>query len=453
MILLPAQGAAQNEYVTVQSINIIGNKRTKRNIILRELNFSIGDTIATKNVMRRLALNRVLLMNVDLFNDVNMNITNWSDGQIDLEITVVEDWYFFPLLVVDFADRNFNIWWVEQERAINRINLGLYLIHTNFTGRRDYIKAVGQIGYTQRLQLYYTRPYINKAQTVGALFNAFYSRNYEVGYRTEDDILQFYRAENEYALRRLFLDAGLNYRPQIRTRHQLTLGYRNFSITDTVALYNPDFFLNGQQRLEYFDLDYQFTFDMRDFSRYPMSGYFVQFHALKEGLGIFNGINALYLSATYGKYWQQGRFSWGAAVRGRMGVIRQEQPYYRSRALGYEEDFLRGYEYYVIDGQDFAFVKAFSRFELLNRNINFGKAMPIKAFKMLPLRLYFKIYTDHGYVNAPYHAEGNQLSNAYLRSGGAGLDLVLYHDYVLRLEYSINHWSEKGFYLHYNVSF
>ncbi len=444
---------AQTKYVTVQSIEIIGNKKTREKIILRELDFEVGDTITNSNLTARLALNQTLLMNADLFNSVEIDVQNVGNDFIDLTITVVEDWYIFPLLAIDFADRNFNIWWVEQNRAFNRINLGLYLVHTNITGRKDYLKAVGQVGYTQRVHLYYSRPYLNKAQTLGALFNVFYARNHEAGYTTQNNVLQFHRDDDDYLLKRLYLDVGLNYRPEIRSKHQLTLSYRDYNTTEMITSLNPDFFLNGKERLQYFALDYQFRYDKRDFSRYPMKGYYLEVSALKEGLGVFDEINSLYVGGAVGKYWQAEKFSYGAVVRGRKGLMNQIQPYYNSRALGYEQHFVRGYEYYVIDGQDFIYSHLFARVELFNREINLGKSMPIKAFKTLPLKFYWRAYTDHGYVNAPFHSENNSLTNTYLRSRGMAIDMVLYHDYVCRLEYSVNHLNETGFYLHYNVSF
>ncbi|MGB0862813.1 MAG: POTRA domain-containing protein [Saprospiraceae bacterium] len=444
---------AQNEYVTVKEITLEGNKRTKTKIALREMDFEVGDTISTTNVMRRIERNHRLLMNADLFNQVEINITDWSDGQLKLNIKVVEDWYLFPLIVVSFADRNFNVWWVEQNRALNRVNLGLYLIHTNFTGRKDYFKAVAQIGYLQGLNLYYSRPYLNKAQTIGVLGNIFYTRSHDVGYRTKENVLEFHREDDEYLLRRFYLDGGITYRPENFAKHQLMLNYRDYGTTETVTALNPDFFLDGATRLQYLALDYQYIYDKRDFSRYPMKGYFIQANVLKEGFGVFNEINSLYIGATYGKYWKFGRFSTGGVVRGRLGLINQKQPFYNSRALGYFEDFIRGYEYYVIDGQDYVFGKAFTRFELLNKEFNWGKFMLIKAFKKMPLRLYLKAYTDHGYVHTPFHNEENSLTNTYLRSGGLGLDIVMYHDYVYSIEYSVNHLNEGGIYLHYKVSF
>lgn len=452
-VSLAATLTAQNEYVRIDGIEISGNRRTQVSTILRELDFELGDTLPTATLMERLRHNEQLLMNVDLFNAATFNIRDWQEGRVRLTLEVVEDWYFFPLPVVDFADRNFNVWWVEQNRALNRINLGLYLIHTNFTGRRDYLKAVGQIGYTQRLQLYYERPYVNRAQTLGIVANIFYARNREVGYRAQDNILQFYRNDEAFQLQRWQADAGLLYRKQIRARHRLFLQYRDYSITDSVTLRNPDFFLDGATRLRYFGIDYQFIYDYRDFSRYPMEGYYVAASVLKEGLGVWGGINSLYIGASAGRYDQRGRWSWGYGFKVRKALIPQQQPYYNSRALGYEEDFVRGYEYYVIDGQDFAMARAFGRYAFVNRDFDMDKMMPISAFKSLPFRLYAKLYTDHGYVHAPYHSEGNDLTNTYLRSIGTGLDFVFYHDYVMRLEYSLNHRLQHGFYIHYNVSF
>ena len=174
---------------------------------------------------------------------------------------------------------------------------------------------------------------------------------------------------------------------------------------------------------------------------------------MKEGLGIFNQINSLYLSAEYGKYWQANKWSWSLNVKGRKALIQKKQPYYNSRALGYGNDFIRGFEYFVIDGQDYAYAKGMMRYELFNRTFQLGKWMPIKAFKELPFKVYSKVYSEHGYVNTPFYDEGNSLNNSYLRSAGTGIDFVLYHDFVFRYEYSINHLGQKGLYLHFDFIF
>jgi len=39
-----------------------------------------------------------------------------------------------------------------------------------------------------------------------------------------------------------------------------------------------------------------------------------------------------------------------------------------------------------------------------------------------------------------------------LRSIGIGFDLVTYYDKVLRLEYTVNHFGQGGFFVHFESS-
>lgn len=444
---------AQNEALVIKDIQVIGNKKTKTNIVLRELDFRIGDTIDFRLFSEIVELNQLLLINTNLFNKADFVATYPTDDEIVFTITVVEDWYIFPLIGVDLADRNFNVWWVEQNHALNRLDIGLHLIHNNFTGRKDYGRLVTEFGYTQRLQFEYRRPYINEAQTIGFYANAYVGRNREIGYQVVDDTLRFKRLDDEFAMQRGIGEVEFQYRPALWAKHKARLSYNDYSVSDSITALNPDFFLNGAKRQQFFTLNYNFLYDRRDLKRYPLNGYFVQVDVLKEGLGIFDQINSLYLSAAYGKYWQAKKWSWSLDLKARKGLIQDKQPYYNSRALGYENDFIRGYEYFVIDGQDYAYAKGMMRYELFNRTFQLGKWMPIKAFKELPFKIYSKIYTEHGYVNAPFYSEGNSLNNSYLRSAGTGIDFVLYHDFVFRYEYSVNHLGQKGLYLHFDFIF
>ena len=452
LILVFSICQGQNDNLIVKDIQVIGNKKTKTNIVLRELNFRIGDTIFIGNLNERIERNQQLLINTNLFNKADFTVTYPTDDEISFTITVVEDWYIFPLLGIDLADRNFNVWWVEQNHALNRLDIGMHLIHNNFTGRKDYARLVTEFGYTQRLQFEYRRPYINEAQTIGFYANAYLGRNREIGYQVIDDTLRFKRLEDEFAMQRGIGDIELQYRPALWSKHKLRLSYNDFSVSDSILALNPDFFLDGANRQQFFTLNYNFLYDQRDLKRYPLNGYYVEVDLLKEGLGIFNQINSLYLSAEYGKYWQLNKWSWSLNLKGRKGLIQQKQPYYNSRALGYSNDFIRGFEYFVIDGQDYAYAKTMMRYELFNRTFQLNW-MPIKAFKELPVKVYSKIHSEHGYVNTPFYSEGNSLNNSYLRSLGTGIDFVLYHDFVFRYEYTLNHLGQKGLYLHFDFIF
>ena len=60
----------QDTIYTISHIEIEGNKRTKESVILRELNFEIGDTIHAANLTDRLVNNQQLVMNTSLFTEV-----------------------------------------------------------------------------------------------------------------------------------------------------------------------------------------------------------------------------------------------------------------------------------------------------------------------------------------------------------------------------------------------
>ena len=109
---------------------------------------------------------------------------------------------------------------------------------------------------------------------------------------------------------------------------------------------------------------------------------------------------------------------------------------------------MSGYELYVVDGQSYGLVKTNLRWRLLSVNRTV-KLVPVKKFRTIPLSVYFKIYSDAGYVrDNNYNPYNNFLSNRLLVGGGAGFDIVTYYDLVIRTEYSINQLGQTGLFLH-----
>lgn len=446
---------AQTDSVTVARIRVEGNRKTKEAIILRELNFKIGEKIAIAEISTTLEQNRLQVLNTRLFTGVKMNVKNWDPqtNQLEILVEVRESWYLFPIPIFELADRNFNIWWVEQNRKLNRVNLGLRFYHINATGRRDILKLVTQFGYTQKYELDYQLPGLNSRQTVGFRTNLFYARNREVAYRTQEDRWIFQRFEDDYPLERVRFSGALTWRPGLFFYHEAGIAYHQNSINEAVINeLNPDFFLNQSTRQRFIRLHYTFTFDQRDIRPYPMKGQLLRVNLQKDGLGVFDDLNAFLLSTSFAQYFTIGKkWSWEAILSGRVALQRQEQPYYNYRALGFEPDYLRGYEYYVIDGLDYGYWKNSFRFELLKKEINWGTFMPVQQFKIMPLRVYLSLNQDVGIVNSPFHTETNVLINRWLWSGGIGLDIITYYDKVIQIQYSINHLREKGLFLHFKL--
>ncbi len=447
---------SQPSYATIDEIEIKGFKKTKIEIIERELNFSVGDTISLSDLPQRIERNQQLLMNTGLFTGAKITYKSWNgtNNHIGLLVEVSENWYAYPFPIFELADRNFNVWWEEYNRSLKRVNFGLRFYHINLTGRRDLLKTVGQWGFTQKYEIEYTLPYIDKNQTLGLHTNLLYTRNREIGYNTIDDKLQFHRDADNILLKRFRASVGLIYRPKIDIYQSFMFKFKRNQIHESVPIeLNPVFFLNSL-RQRYFTILYELIIDKRNIRPYPTAGYYFALKAQKDGLGIFDELNSFYVTGTIKKYFSfSDKWSLEQVLVGRAALIRDNQPYYQSFALGYELDYIRGYELYVIDGLDFIYTKTSIHFELLSRQFAFGKLMPLKPFKVMPLKVFLAINNDFGFTNNPHHKGNNTLSNELLWGYGVGIDLVIYNDKVFQLEYSFNGLSEHGFFLHWELNF
>jgi hypothetical protein len=132
--------------------------------------------------------------------------------------------------------------------------------------------------------------------------------------------------------------------------------------------------------------------------------------------------------------------------RGR-ATIPQPQPYFLQTALGYKTNYVRGYEYYVVDGYHFGIGRLSLKYELLRRQYH---DLPFRYLPELPLWIYPKIFFDAGYVSHPDPGKTNVLANRMLYAYGIGVDIITAYDLKLRIEFAINHMGESGMFLHAN---
>lgn len=451
-------GYAQSvtEVAYIEDIEITGNKRTKSRIILRELLVRPGDTIPLPELAQLLQRSEELVMNTGLFIDAQISFKAWegNTNRVRLSVQVNESWYLFPVPVFELADRNFNIWWVEEERSLDRVNVGIDFAHLNISGRKDQLKFSAKYGYTRRYSVSYRLPFINRAQTIGLAADAAFFQNREINYLTEDNRQAFFQDGSRFLYERFRTNLGLTYRPKLLSIHQLVLGYRQNRVDDVVvAELNPDYFLDGRKLQRFFVLNYRFTYDQRDASGYPWRGYLLSASLLKDGLGVFSDRNALQARLECRHYIPMGqRWSWAFEARSKLSLIRTEQPYNDNRAMGFGNNYVRGFEYYLMDGLDMGILKGGLRFRALDKVLNFGRFMPIQAFRRVPVKFHLTTYSDLGYANSPYNQLNNPLNNRILWGGGIGLDIVFFFDKVIQIEYSFNDLMENGLFLHLNMN-
>ncbi len=440
--------------LTVRSISIEGNKKTKDKIILRELTFTTEDSFKLEELKKEISRSQENILNTSLFVKAEIQLIQFSEKLVDINIELVETWYLYPYPIFELADRNFNVWWQEQKRSLKRVNYGIRLNYINPTGNRDKLKLTLQDGYTKKYELEYFIPGINKSQTLGVFTNFFFSRGKEIAYITQENKLLFENFNNEFLIRRFRIAAGVSYRPAFYAYHTAKILYSDNTIGDRIAFdLNEEYFLNNKASQQHFTLQYEGVLDNRDIKPYPLNGYLLNGRLQKDGFGIFDDVNAFFLNAIYAQYLSfNKRLSLEAIVRAKYSFIREKQPYTHVSNVGYGQNVMNGYELYVIDGLDFGMLQTTFRFSFLEKEFKWGKIMPIKSFREMPTKCYFTINNDLGYINAPYYDHYGSLNNKVLWGGGFGLNLVFYYDKVLKIEYSWNQLGEKGVFLDFSLT-
>lgn len=95
--------------------------------------------------------------------------------------------------------------------------------------------------------------------------------------------------------------------------------------------------------------------DLRDNKPYPLKGWLIEFAAIKDGIDLLKNefIDNSYFIIDV-RYFKKlpNRLFWANELKTRYSNI-NTPTYYFNRALGWNNDFVRGYEYYVIDGQNY----------------------------------------------------------------------------------------------------
>lgn len=437
----------------VRKIMITGNKKTQPFVIIREMGFGEGDPIPTLNIVEALDRARINIFNLKIFNHVSLNIRNWVGDSLDVEVTVVERWYIIPVPIFQLADRNINEWWRDRGRDLNRIQYGLSLNWDNFRGRNESLRVSASLGFAQLLELDYEMPGLSPGGRFGASVYFNLLRSKRMPFNTQGDKLVFHY-DDDFIKKAFELGPKFIFRKSIFQTHFVEARYGYRWVGDTISALNPNYFLDGENKQQFIKISYAFEHDKRNFRAYPTAGYYLWGQFENYGLGLQDKVNMTKLTAQASKYFtldKKGKHATGHMVKGMVSFPIQ-QPYNLQRGLGYLQDFVRGNEYFVVDGQQFLLLKNEYKFRLLSFRMsdilkNKGPAM----MNAIPFSIFIKTFFDAGYVKDRFWTEGNTLRNQWLYGWGAGIDIVTYNNRILRIEYAFNRELQKGLYLHVDL--
>ncbi|MBL7701709.1 MAG: hypothetical protein JNM14_05635 [Ferruginibacter sp.] len=446
--------------VFINNITVSGNKKTKDYIVYREIQFKKSDSVLIADLYKELNQAGIQVYNTSLFNEVKFELTALDSANVNIHVQVLERWYLYPVPQFKWIDRNFNEWYKTYHASLSRVNYGIKFVHYNLSGRRDQLRIYFINGYTRNISFSYTAPYSNRALTEGFTIGGGYLQKREFPIKTNyTDSLIFYpsdsltKTKNEFVYKNWYIHAGYSIRRGFFKKHVFSASFNYIKIADSVILdkqYNPNYFKDPVSSKGIIDLFYTLQYSNVNNVSYPVTGKTWFVSAQKRGLGFTGGINMLQLEAGWNKYYDMGK-GWYSSMQ-LNGKIKLpfDQAYINQRGLGYGDIYLRGLEYYVIDGVATGLVKSTIKKKILSVNIPF-KYFP-KLLNKIPITVFAKTFTDAGYAYTQ-KKYGTSLNNRLLYTGGFGIDILTLYDINLRIEYSFNQLNEKGLFLHNQSGF
>lgn len=433
----------KNNTVVIGNIFLSGNKRTRAFIVFREIPFTVGDELTESELENLLVLTRQQVMNTSLFVDVNAYVAARNGNQVDINVELKERWYFFPLPYFRLVDRNFNQWWVQQKRSLDRVNYGIKFTQNNVSGRNDNLDVWLINGYTQQVTLRYDLPFFDRKLKKGFNIGIIYATQKEINYATGDNKQLFYKVQDGYARKALRFDFTYSYRPDVKQRHYFRVSYNDEQVADSVRIINPLYFPDNRTRLQFIDFGYQYKYYNVDYISYPTRGFLGEFNLYRRGLDNISGLWQVSGRAVYVKPLTRSAF---LHLEG-FGIAKAPFRNYfvNERLIGYGFFQLRGLEYNVVDGMITGALKT----TVHQRLMSFILKNPFKSktHDKIPFRIFLKAYGDMGYAYTPAYKNGNTLNNTLLRTWGFGMDIVSIYDFVFKIEYSFNQLGKDGLYL------
>jgi outer membrane protein assembly factor BamA len=453
---VPGPDDGKGKRLVINQVKLVGNKRTKDRIILRELQLEPGTNVKLADTAKffRYECNKVF--NTKLFNFVSIQVKHYRanpDTSIadttDLVLNMSERWYFFPAPVFELADRSFNEWVYNRGASLSRVNYGIRVNQYNTFGYNDPASFTFQTGFARSYELAYSFPILDKKLNTSVTARVSYTTNKYIALETVNNKQKFDTASGPLGRTRFNASTSVSRRVGFFQTHVLTVNYDQNTIPEDFAAKNPDYFLDGRTYQQYLTLSYLFVYDYRNIRYYPTKGWYLV--SALDVLGVLPGDNnrMLNLDVAFSKFFDLGD-KWYSAHR--LEVILSspnQQSYLTSQGMRYGRYGIRGYELYLVEGPQLFINRNSLRRKLLTKVFNLDSFFGWKQFNKVPIEIYAKTYADCGFVNAPFATPTNgRLSNRFLMGGGFGLDIATFYDLIFKMEYSWNQLGDKpGFFV------
>ncbi len=468
-------------YIRVSEIEVTGNKRTKDRIITRELDFQMTDSLATfegdksannilshkrfslkdsSELVKRMKYSRENIINTKLFLNVDLTLEEVSGQDYKLKIHVQERWYFWPFPIIQLDYPNFNDWLTKEDKSFKDFTQGLFMSHNNLWGLSHQGSIVGYLGSSQGVGLGYYIPWIGKGQKIGLRIGALYRNSTVVEYGSlgmDMDGIEGNERQmifDEGSLKQYDFLTTITLRPGLYNYGKIRLTASHMQISD--SLYNltlnedlASFLPEGMKDATYMNLYIEYAYDTRNSRTYPLNGTYMKGFVDKRGMGIIgHDVDYFYYGVDFHFYQQLSKKWYVAEMLKFVNSSSENIPYFFKQNLHSREDFIRGYDYYALRGDQMYYFRSNVKYELVKPRIKPARKEKHKdsQFRNLPYAFYLNTFADVAFLRDNFYGDVNPLNNRFLYSWGVGIDFITYYDMVLRFEYAFSIIGKHGFY-------
>lgn len=408
----------------VDSIAIAGNETTESFVILRELNFEIGDTLTRVNAI----YNRERIYSLGIFNHVYFK-PDIIDSTNILTIQVDESWYIYPIPFIE-----------AKESDLKKLSYGVYLRLKNFRGRNEDLTAIIALGYDPTYLLSYYNPNLEYRN------NIFFRTTFSYSDVTNKSLTAEELFGSNFSQKFVSLTFLVGKRLDLFNRVYALVG---FNYIET-PFYLPGINASNNRIDNLAEIGVGYEHDTRDLAQFPKNGIFSSISYNFRGLGldgISYGIGRIDFRE-YRKIFQKLISKWRFSSRLAFG---DKVPYYDYSIIGIDEK-VRGHLAQKIEGREYYFGSVelfYPIIEELNIDLTF---IPIIPDQLLTYRVgfYSQIFAETAlarFADQPFAL--TRFNSGY----GLGLTLLVLPYQVFRIEVAFDENLKSQLVLDLGISF
>ncbi len=409
--------------IIVDSIRVVGNDITEDYIILRELNFFIGDTVS----LTQIEFNQERVFSLGLFNKVELNIIQETELSI-IEISVFESWYIYPLPFLKLRDDR-----------ISRASYGLILLYKNFRGRNETLSGLATFGYDPSYSMSYFNPMLIDGENITFGFGLGYidvqNRNLKS--------LNLYGNNFDYDF--IYSTISVGYRINLFNTISFSPSFQYVSFPSKVS----DVSASNTSIDRTYSLNVNYEFDNRNLKQFSDAGIYSQVSYSKKGFGI-NNIKYSIMYAEFRGY-QKIYKNLSAKMRGKFRHSYGNRiPFYDLSLLG-DIDFVRGHKFNKREGNNSVLTSLEMNYPIIKEwDLSLDLPLLPKRLTSARIGLYTNLFVDGGTT----YNNGEALTLRSFDSGwGFGFTLLILPYNAIRFEYAFDEIGKGEFLIESGFSF